>query len=125
MKHEGGVDFSGGSSLQSGLWGLRRVATAGEGAYGGISKRKEEGKGIWRWRQWGTRKTSPVILVLRQGKETNGMTVVERAVKGYRDSTTTISGVFDSGCSVEIGGEGWACYYRRRITGPFLLLHWF
>ncbi|CAI9261489.1 unnamed protein product [Lactuca saligna] len=61
--HEG-VDFSGGSSLQSGLWGLRRVATAREGASGGVSRQKAEGKGIWRWRQWGTGKTSPVILVL-------------------------------------------------------------
>ncbi|CAI9269420.1 unnamed protein product [Lactuca saligna] len=61
--HEG-VDFSGGSSLQSGLWGLRRVATAGEGASGGVSQQKAEGKGIWRWQQWGTGKTSPVILVL-------------------------------------------------------------
>ncbi|CAI9285235.1 unnamed protein product [Lactuca saligna] len=60
MKHEG-VDFSGGSSLQSGLWGLRRVATAGEGASGGVSRQKAEGKGIWRWRQWGTGKTSPDV----------------------------------------------------------------
>ncbi|CAH1445457.1 unnamed protein product [Lactuca virosa] len=45
----------------------------------------------------------------KTGKEANGMTVVERAVKGYRDSITAILGVFDSECSVEIGGEGWDC----------------
>ncbi|CAH1415719.1 unnamed protein product [Lactuca virosa] len=42
-------------------------------------------------------------------KETNVMTVIERDVKGYRDSTTAILRVFDSGCLVEIGGEGWDC----------------
>ena len=64
MKHEGGVDFYDSSSLKSGLWGLRRVVTAGEGACGGVSWQKEEGKGIWRWQKWGTGKTSLVILVL-------------------------------------------------------------
>ncbi|CAI9292020.1 unnamed protein product [Lactuca saligna] len=82
MKHEGGVDFSDGSSLQLGLWGLRRVATIKE--------------------------------VLRQGKETNGMTVIKRVVKGYQDNTTTILGVFDSGCSVEIGGDSEQTSGRRR-----------